>query len=402
MTNQRPIVPQPRYPESYSTSCGFRLLASAIYFLPFAFYLLPSASLAQTNHPSKLPSQSVNPPRIDPSARNNISPNPKPSDNKDSNLSTPKNVPLNIILPEGYPINGRQAKLVKDSIYNRWFLVFNEALLLYAPELAHKNAPKSEKDLEPENNPFCHPIEVLPGKWLTAMINPIGDQTDQSIDFRVWGEVTAYQGLLNSYRNRNYILPAYVATLSPFGKDAAEKAKTPKKINPLEAAFGQPKSAEPEIAKQTQILDKAKIPNKLRDALASIPRTRPLELPDLKQSHTRPKPTIAIPDKTDDKKTSKPNDWRDGYMIIDRVGRIHFDPEGLQWLFTFEADGGSLLEPPLTLHPCRLLEIMENAVERSSESLRFRISGQISQYQGRNYLLLRKVLMVYDLGNLVK
>ena len=89
-------------------------------------------------------------------------------------------------------------------------------------------------------------------------------------------------------------------------------------------------------------------------------------------------------------------------MIIDRVGRIHFDPEGLRWMFTFEADGASLAEPPVTLHPCRLLEIMENAVDHSSETLRFRISGQISQYQGRNYMLLRKVLMVYDLGNLVK
>ena len=261
------------------------------------FIALPAAALAQAN------SQITN--------------------KTDSNLGQPKDVPLKIILPEGYPINGRQAKLIKDSVHNRWFLVFDEALKLYAPEPTSKNIPKkgkkavprpktretdkksdknvtpidSEKILE-SKDPFCHPLEVLPGKWLTAMTKSIGNQADESLDFRIWGEVTAYQGLLNDYHNRNYILPSFVATLSLFGKDAAEKAKNKKKINPLDAAFGPPKSAEPEISKQTHILDKSKIPKKLRDALSSIPRTRPLELPGVKQIHTRPKPTVAIPNKT--------------------------------------------------------------------------------------------------------
>jgi len=415
MTNHRPTLPfcaisepdqltligHAHNSQPKSLSSSFILVVILLLAL---FIALPAAALAQANSQT--------------------------TDKTDLNLSKPKDVPLKIILPEGYPINGRQAKLIKDSVHNRWFLVFNEALKLYAPEPTSKNIPKSGKKAVPRpktrktdkntakldknvtptdsekilesKDPFCHPLEVLPGKWLTAMTKSIGNQADDSLDFRIWGEVTAYQGLLNDYHNRNYILPSFVATLSLFGKDAGEKAKTTKKINPLDAAFGPPNSAEPEISKQTQVLDKSKIPKKLRDALSSIPRTRPLELPGIKQTRTRPKPTVAIPHKTEGKKTSKQNDWRDGYMIIDRVGWIHFDPEGLRWMFTFEADGSSLSEPPVSLHPCRLLEVMENAVDRSSKSLRFRISGQISQYQGRNYMLLRKVLMVYDLGNLVK
>ena len=373
-----------------------------LYFLLLALLIvIPSVSLAQLNS--------------------------QPTNDTNPDLSKLKITQPRIVLPEGYPINGRRAKLVKLPDDHRWFLVFDEAIQNLTPELVPKTdqkneksdvslpktvkkAPKTDQNLsKPDNNlsrayaeknlesdnPFCHPIEVLPGKWLTAMIMHIGNRLDLSVDFRVWGEIT-------TYHNRNYILLTRVDNLDLFGPDAALKAKTTKKINPLESTFGPPKTTESKISKQTQILDKSSLPKKLRDALMSIPRTRPLELPDVKQIQTHPKPAAAIPISSDVKKTSKQNNWRDGYMIIDRMGRIHFDPEGLRWLFTLEADGASLSEPPVTLYPCRLLEIMEDAVGRSPDTLRFRISGQINQYQGRNYLLLRKVLMVYDLGNLVK
>ncbi|OPZ96097.1 MAG: hypothetical protein BWY71_02026 [Planctomycetes bacterium ADurb.Bin412] len=45
---------------------------------------------------------------------------------------------------------------------------------------------------------------------------------------------------------------------------------------------------------------------------------------------------------------------------------------------------------------------MENVVERSGRSSLFRVTGQVTKYQGKNYLLLRKMLLVYDMGNLGK
>lgn len=335
----------------------------------------------------------------------------------------PKNLKMaanKIVLPEGYPISGQRAKLVMLPDDHRWFLVFDEAIKKFIPEFvsndpqkdatsnhsmtkAGKNTTGSNKKAsktgsavnnEPEN-PFSQPIEVLPGSRLTAMIMYVGNRVDLSVDLRVWGEVT-------TYHKRNYILPTRVGTLSLFGKDALKKVKK-KKTNPLDTTFGPPKPQDTKTAKKAQVADTSKIPRKLRDALSSIPRTRPLELPDAKQIRSASKPAVAVSKTSGAKKTaSVQTDWRDGYMIIDRVGRMHFDPEGLRWMFSFESDGTSLAEPPVTLHPCRLLEIMETAVGRSSDSLRFRVSGQISQYQGRNYMLLRKVLMVYDLENLVQ
>jgi hypothetical protein len=334
-----------------------------------------------------------------------------------------------IVLPEGYPISGRRAKLVKLPEDPRWFLIFDEAREKFIPELAKKDTTISKKiNLKNANsstgtainqskavqtakksdvkspvtasqkekkseNPFSHPMEVLPGKWLTAMTKVIGKQVDLTVDFRIWGEVT-------TYHNRNYVLPTFVATLSLFGKDAAKKTEA-KKINPLDASFGRPKASDTEISEQTQDPDKLSLPKKLRDALSAIPRTRPLELPDIKPSTIRPKPAVVKSVKNDDKEPSAQDGWRDGYMVIDRVGWIQFDPEGSRWMFTFEADGASLAEPPVVLHPCQLLEVMEKTEHQSGGTIRYRISGQISLYQGRNYLLLRKVLMVYALNNLI-
>ena len=93
---------------------------------------------------------------------------------------------------------------------------------------------------------------------------------------------------------------------------------------------------------------------------------------------------------------------RDGDMVIDRIGRIMYDSGNLCWLFVFEADGDSLTEPPIALHPSRLLEVMENKAMHSSKRLRFRVSGEITTFRGATYMLLHKVLLVYEPGNLHK
>ena len=96
------------------------------------------------------------------------------------------------------------------------------------------------------------------------------------------------------------------------------------------------------------------------------------------------------------------SDWKDGYMVIDRVGRLNYNVEEGCWFFDFESDGASFTEPPVRLHPNRLMEEMEKHYKANIGGVKFRISGIISKYQGMNYMLLRKVLVVYELGNLGK
>jgi hypothetical protein len=54
-------------------------------------------------------------------------------------------------------------------------------------------------------------------------------------------------------------------------------------------------------------------------------------------------------------------------------------------------------DPPLVVLPNLKLMAMENAVTGSSRDLRFRISGTVTEYKGRNYILLDKVVVVPDL-----
>ena len=128
----------------------------------------------------------------------------------------------------------------------------------------------------------------------------------------------------------------------------------------------------------------------------ALPRTRPL----LSSDETTPDSLTSAPPKPPSRTSGTEGICRDGYMVIDRVGRLTYYPDAQQWLFAFEADAASLAEPPVEVLPSQLLEVMEKLQRKSSRALRFRISGQVTKYQNRNYILLRKVLVVYDSGNL--
>ncbi len=88
----------------------------------------------------------------------------------------------------------------------------------------------------------------------------------------------------------------------------------------------------------------------------------------------------------------------DGSVIADRIGRLIRRPKG--WYFVFESEGKVLREPPMQILPNRDLEIMEIQSANGTRPVKFRVSGEVTVYRGANYLLLRKVLTVHDLGNL--
>jgi hypothetical protein len=88
---------------------------------------------------------------------------------------------------------------------------------------------------------------------------------------------------------------------------------------------------------------------------------------------------------------------REGSFIVNRVGRLTRSADGQQMEFTFDSDGKTMKDPPLVVLPNLKLMAMENAVTGSSRDLRFRISGTVTEYKGRNYILLDKVVVVPDL-----
>jgi hypothetical protein len=89
--------------------------------------------------------------------------------------------------------------------------------------------------------------------------------------------------------------------------------------------------------------------------------------------------------------------YPDGHILADRAGRLVRD--GGWWVFTFEANSGKHEEPPMRLLPNRMLERAVFEVS-GSPNIVFIISGEVTDFQGKNYLLLRKLLRRRDFGNI--
>jgi hypothetical protein len=85
------------------------------------------------------------------------------------------------------------------------------------------------------------------------------------------------------------------------------------------------------------------------------------------------------------------NVLREGSPIVNRVGRLSPGADGGAAEFTFESDGQALRDPPLLILPNLKLMLMEDSVRNANRELRFRVTGIVTEYRGRNYLLLEKV-----------
>lgn len=86
---------------------------------------------------------------------------------------------------------------------------------------------------------------------------------------------------------------------------------------------------------------------------------------------------------------------REGTFLVDRIGRLTRGEDG-QAEFAFESDGRALQDPPVVILPNLKLMAMEDAARAASRDLRFRITGVVTEYRGRNYVLLEKVVVAPD------
>ena len=89
---------------------------------------------------------------------------------------------------------------------------------------------------------------------------------------------------------------------------------------------------------------------------------------------------------------------REGQNVWNRVGRLIKDEKTGQFLFAFESDGKEMKDPPIGLIPCRMLEAMEIASDNGSKAIKFKVSGELTEYRGKNFLYIRFMQSVRDLN----
>ena len=87
---------------------------------------------------------------------------------------------------------------------------------------------------------------------------------------------------------------------------------------------------------------------------------------------------------------------REGSFIVDRIARLTHSADGAQAELSFESDGKAMKDPPMVLLPNQNLQRMEDSVKGLNRDLKFRVTGMITEYRGRNYVLLEKVMIVSD------
>ena len=93
---------------------------------------------------------------------------------------------------------------------------------------------------------------------------------------------------------------------------------------------------------------------------------------------------------------------REGTPIVNRVGRLTPGADGSAAEFKFESDGAALRDPPLLILPNLKLMIMEDSVRGANRDLRFRVTGIVTEYRGRNYLLIEKVSVLNEASQQIR
>jgi hypothetical protein len=119
---------------------------------------------------------------------------------------------------------------------------------------------------------------------------------------------------------------------------------------------------------------------------------------------TAPNPAATNPALHPAVEATAPNEpkatrMREGQWIWKRTGHLVKDDKTGTFLFAFDADGKGMADPPMALVPSHLLMSMEDASEKGTRPVRFRVSGEVTEYRGKNYLLIRDMQAVRDFNS---
>lgn len=85
-------------------------------------------------------------------------------------------------------------------------------------------------------------------------------------------------------------------------------------------------------------------------------------------------------------------------MLVDAIGRIEPAASG-RFVFVPDAFGWNIDKARYELLPCGVLEQALQSQAASPDPIRFNIVGLVTEFKGRQYLLLQRAIRVYGYGN---
>ena len=193
----------------------------------------------------------------------------------------------------------------------------------------------------------------------------------EPVSFQLSGEFTVFQ-------DENYLLPRFAALLR-----AKESMPEPVAVEATKVV--QPEAAEESTEpSESPVAIDAPVDDILRKLIEQRPERR----------------MISIDDPPSMDRVEKRGVLPDGSPLVERPGRISSGPGG--WMFVFESDRPDYPEPPMALLLNMNTQLMVEALAQGATGLVFLVSGEVTSFNGRNYLLPRVARRRFDDGNLRK
>jgi|GEM_PF-1923251 len=221
-------------------------------------------------------------------------------------------------------------------------------------------------------------LKVLSNAALEGMVRTVRGSRD-AVRFRVSGELTEFQ-------RENYLLPRVAARLRTADAQVA--------VTGANRRNGQAARADDADDAPAPIGADASADEVLELLSARGPSER---LVDIRESQPEPEPDDTIVTSSG---ATVAGLMPDGTPLVERPGRL--TRRGNDWIFVFESDHPDHPEPPMQLLLNRNVELMVQAAAQDSTGLVFMVSGEVTVYNGQNYLLPRVARRVITSGNLRK
>ncbi len=313
---------------------------------------LAAAAAADPKRPTTAPSRPAAPDAAQPLSRMLL-------DKPDVPLTPPTGVAPRkapVVLPvEGSMVVDRQARLAYEG-KDGWFV------LRFLPE--------------PERTDEA-PRRALPNQLLEQMEAQVA--RSPAVRFRVSGETTVYDGHAYLLLTKATVLPA--APAAAHGPSSKPASPPPKGGSGSGAPTSRPATGGGAEPTSNDILQEL-LKDKAGRPVPVVPvRPRPAEAPSVAPGAGKPLPADR------------------GGMVVDRLVRIRPEPVGSWCAACFEADN-TLQEPPIRVLPCGFLAKARRLAETrgiGGERV-LRISGLVTHYKRRRYILIRKLLIERRLG----
>ncbi len=259
------------------------------------------------------------------------------------------------MLPEGSTIVERSGWLQRDAQW--WVFTFDPA------------------DGDP-------PMKLLPNAALEIMVRTASGST-APVKFIASGELAVFQGA-------NYLLLRVAARVS---RTDAQAARYDEMAEEEGSPAGEPGLTPGRVGVNESGGSAVSVDVSAEDVVAVLRQQQP-------RAQIMPAAPLPMQDRSGRGATATRTLKPDGTPLVHRPGRL--DKEGSWWTFSFESDHPDHPEPPMKLLPNQSVELMSRALDHETYGLVFLVSGEITLFQGENYLLPRIAMRRINTGNLQK